>query len=139
MSASCDLSPPRYWETRYDPVWTRYTLSWFAPGAQAPRPLSTRFSIFMVPEDERTTVFHTFLHVKIAPGPYRLVAPLVRAVALWLGHREIAFDGRFIPTVADTPFAFDGMRLGRFDRPLVHNHKLLERIYWGAPEGEGTA
>lgn len=49
-----------------------------------------------------------------------------------LGQREIAYDGRFIPTVADTPFEWKGMRLGKYDRPLVHNHKLLERICWGS-------
>lgn len=119
------------WVTRYDPVWTCYTLRWFEKGTHRPRPLATRFSIFMVPVDDRTTEFHTFLHVQIAPGPYSLIAPLVKRVTLHLGHREIAFDGRFIPTVAATPFSFEGMRLGKFDRPLVHNHKLLERIYWG--------
>jgi phenylpropionate dioxygenase-like ring-hydroxylating dioxygenase large terminal subunit len=121
------------WVTRYDPVWTCYSLRWFDPSTRRQRPLATRFSIFMVPEDDRTTTFHVFMHVQIAPGLYSLVAPLVKAVALYLGHREIAYDGRFIPTVADTPFEWHGMRLGKFDRPLVHNHKLLERIYWGRP------
>jgi hypothetical protein len=59
----------------------------------------------------------------------------VKAVSLWLGHREIAFDGRFIPTVAHTPYAFKGMQLGRYDKPLVHNHKLLDRVYRGAAPG----
>ena len=129
------------WVTRYDPVWTRYTLRWFEAGTGKPRPLATRFSIFMVPEDERTTTFHTFLHVQIAPGFFSAFAPLVKAVALRLGHHEIAFDGRFIRTVADTPFSWSGMRLGKFDRPLIHNHKMLERIYWGRryrQEGAGA-
>jgi hypothetical protein len=127
------------WVTRFDPVSTVYTLRWYAPGSRKPRPLGTRFSIFMVPEDEKTTVFHTFLHVHIEPGPFAWIAPIVKAVALYLGHREIAYDGRFIPTVADTPFPFDGMRLGKFDRPLVHNHRLLRQVYWGiesAPAAE---
>lgn len=121
------------WVTRYDPVWTCYTLRWFEPRTQRPRPIATRFSIFMVPEDDRTTTFHTFLHVHIARGVYALIAPIVKAVALHLGRSEIAYDGRFIPTVADTPFEWTGMRLGKFDRPLIHNHRLLERIYWGRP------
>ncbi len=41
-----------------------------------------------------------------------------------------------MPKVAGTPFAWNGMRLGKFDRPLVHNHKLLERVYWGRRYGE---
>jgi len=129
------------WVTRYDPVWTSYTLRWFEAGTGKPRPLATRFSIFMVPEDERTTTFHTFLHVQIAPGFFSAFAPLVKAAALRLGHHEIGYDGRFIRTVADTPFSWNGMRLGKFDRPLIHNHKMLERIYWGRryrQEGAGA-
>jgi phenylpropionate dioxygenase-like ring-hydroxylating dioxygenase large terminal subunit len=122
------------WITRFDPVHITYTLRWYEPTKRAPRPVATRFSIFMVPTDARTTVFHVFLHVKIEPGPYTWIAPIVRAVSLWLGHREIAFDGRFIPTVADTPYAFQGMQLGRFDKPLVHNHRLLDRVYRGVGE-----
>lgn len=125
------------WVTRFDPVWTRYTLSWYTPDTHVARPLSARFSIFMVPEDDRTTVFHTFVHVRIQPGLYAHIAPLVKGVTRWLGHREIAFDGRFIPIVADTPFGFDGMRLGKFDKPLVHNHRLLRRVYQG--EGDPPA
>jgi hypothetical protein len=121
------------WVTRFDPVHITYTLRWYEPTQRVPRPVATRFSIFMVPQDARTTIFHVFLHVEIQPGVYRLIAPIVRAVSLWLGHREIAFDGRFIPTVADTPFAFHGMQLGRFDKPLVHNHRLLDRVYRGMP------
>ena len=74
-------------------------------------------------------MFHIFLHVKIEPGAYAWLAPIVKAVSLWLGHREIAFDGRFIPRVADTPYAFKGMQLGKFDKPLVHNHRLLNKVY----------
>ena len=41
------------------------------------------------------------MHVEIAPGPYRWIAPLVKAVALHLGHTEIAFDGRFFQMKSD--------------------------------------
>jgi phenylpropionate dioxygenase-like ring-hydroxylating dioxygenase large terminal subunit len=122
------------WVTRYDPVWTCYTLRWFDARTGAPRPLAARFSIFMVPEDERTTVFHTFLHAQIAPGFYSWVAPLVKAVTLYLAHREIAFDGRFIrrsPTHRSNGAACAS---ASSIAPSSHNHKLLEKIYWGTPQ-----
>lgn len=47
-------------------------------------------------------------------------------------------DRRYIPAVAETPFDFTGMRLDKFDKPLIHNHKLLERIYWGKAPKSGV-
>ena len=31
-----------------------------------------------------------------------------------------------------------GMRLGRFDKPLIHNRRLLDRLYWGRGEGDAN-
>ena len=45
------------------------------------------------------------------------------------------WDARFIPLVADTPYSLKGMRLGKYDKPVIHNRKLLRRIYWAeAPD-----
>jgi hypothetical protein len=43
---------------------------------------------------------------------------------------EIRDDARFIPTVKHTPSSMRGMRLGKFDKPLIHNRRLLDRIYF---------
>ena len=43
----------------------------------------------------------------------------------------IAGLAEFIPAVADVPFSTTGMRLGKYDKSLVQNHRLLESIYWG--------
>jgi hypothetical protein len=56
---------------------------------------------------------------------------MLRKLAVALSWYEIRDDARFIPTVADTPADLRGMRLGKYDKPLIHNHKLLEQLYWG--------
>jgi hypothetical protein len=119
------------WETRFDPVRTIYTLYWTEPGSQRRRGLTARAAIFMVPETERTTVFHVFVTTRIEDRRLRFFAPLVQKLAVALSWYEIRDDSRFIPTVADTPETLEGMRLGKYDKPLVHNHRLLKQLYWG--------
>lgn len=118
------------WITRFDPVRTIYDIYWTDPDTGKTRAAITRSVIFMVPEDERRTRFHVFVNVKIMQRRYRLIAPVVRQAAVALAWWEIRDDAKFIPTVADTPFEMKGMRLGKYDKPLVHNHKLLRKLYW---------
>jgi phenylpropionate dioxygenase-like ring-hydroxylating dioxygenase large terminal subunit len=119
------------WETRFDPVRTIYTLYWTDPRTRARRGMTARATIFMVPETERTTMFHVFVTVRFEQRRLRLIAPIVKTAARVLAWAEVRDDRIFIPIVADTPEDMKGMRLGRFDKPLVHNHKLLRSIYWG--------
>jgi len=121
------------WVTRFDPVRTDYRVSWVSRVGRE-RPVCARAVIFMVPETATTTRFHVFNFVRLSNPHLRFLLPLFRRVALGLAWWEIRDDARFIPTVADTPFSFQGMRLDRYDRPLVHNHKLLERLYLGPGE-----
>ena len=62
---------------------------------------------------------------------FRPLMPVVRRAQRVLAWFEIRDDARFIPTVADTPYSFKGMRLGKYDKPIIHQRKLLERIYFG--------
>lgn len=116
------------WTTTFDPPCTVYTLRWRHPETGAPRPVTARFAIYFVAETARTTLLSAIVFAKVEPG-WRVLMPIVRRYVPLIGQREIEDDQRFIPTVADTPYSFTGMRLGRFDRPLVHNRKLLERLY----------
>lgn len=118
------------WVTRFDPVRTIYTLYWTAPEDGRRRGMTAKAAIFMVPETERTTRFHVFVTARIDSFRLRLVAPIVKKSAVLLAWAEVLDDARFIPTVADTPEDMKGMRLGKYDKPLVHNHKLLRRLYW---------
>lgn len=116
------------WVTRFDPIRTTYTLSWNSANTGAPRPVVSRFVIYFVPETDRTTWLHSLVYAKIRPS-LRFLFPVVRRVVPLVGKNEVNDDGRFIPHVADTPFSLEGMRLGKYDKPIIHNHRLLERIY----------
>jgi phenylpropionate dioxygenase-like ring-hydroxylating dioxygenase large terminal subunit len=122
------------WTTRFDPVRTVYEISWTSPSGVM-RPFVTRSAIFMVPETADTTRFFVLATMRLVDPRLRPVLPLVKKAALGLAWLEVDDDRRFIPTVAGTPASLRGMRLGRFDKPLVHNHKLLERLYWGRGAG----
>ena len=123
------------WVTRFSPVHTVYTLSWTSPTGQ-PRPAAMRAAIFFVPETERATQIVTFAWSRLADARYRRLMPLVRAAALALAWKEVHDDVRFVRHVADTPFDLAGMRLDKYDAPLVHNHRLLRRIYFGVGSSE---
>lgn len=118
------------WVTRFDPVRTDYTITHVLPDG-SPSPLALRAVIYMVPEGKSRTRFRVFVSTKDA---HPLRAKLSRALAplvVGLTYKELWDDARFVPTVAKTPWSFEGMRLGKYDKPLVHNRKLLERIYLG--------
>jgi phenylpropionate dioxygenase-like ring-hydroxylating dioxygenase large terminal subunit len=119
------------WVTRFDPVCTVYETKWVNPKNDETRPLRITSPIFFVPETRGTTMVHTFVFARIGP-PYTRFLPILKHVATAVAWGEIRDDARFIPTVAGTPASTVGMRLGRFDKPLVHNHRLLERLYYAA-------
>ncbi|WP_375770196.1 Rieske 2Fe-2S domain-containing protein [Archangium gephyra] len=118
-----------HWVTRFDPVRTDYTISWTGPAGEQ-RPFTTRVIIFFVPETAHTTRLHTFSFGQLHDARLRPLMPLVRRIALLLSWYEIRDDARFIPLVAHTPYSLKGMRLGKYDKPLIHHRKLLERIYF---------
>ncbi|MBK7861306.1 MAG: Rieske 2Fe-2S domain-containing protein [Archangiaceae bacterium] len=133
-----DLAPgDRYhneWVTRFDPVRTEYTIFWSKPDG-ARRPFVTRSTIYMVPETAKTTWFHVFITTHLE-GSYPLRAWLFRAAALGLGWWEVRDDAKFLPQVADvTPAGRLTGKLGRFDKPVIHNRKLLEGQYFGEAAG----
>jgi phenylpropionate dioxygenase-like ring-hydroxylating dioxygenase large terminal subunit len=118
------------WTTHFDPVRTIYSISWSDPRTGQTRGAMTRSAIFMVPETDKTTRFHVFVTTKVVSRRLQLIRPIVDRAAVGLAWWEILDDARFIPTVADTPEDMTGMRLGKFDKPLVRNHKLLRDLYW---------
>ncbi|MFL5351389.1 Rieske 2Fe-2S domain-containing protein [Archangium sp.] len=122
-----------HWVTRFDPVRTDYTVSWTSSTGQ-PRPFTTRAIIFFVPETATTTRLHAFSFGLLHAARLRPLLPLVRRAALALTWFEIRDDARFIPLVAHTPYSMKGMRLGKYDKPLIHHRKLLERLYFAQDE-----
>ncbi|NMO20891.1 Rieske 2Fe-2S domain-containing protein [Pyxidicoccus fallax] len=117
------------WVTRFDPVRSQYTVSWETPDG-TPRPFITQANIFFVPETARTTRLHAFSFLRCTIPAMRPLLPLAAKAASALTWWEVRDDSLFIPTVADTPYSHKGMRLDRFDKPLVHQRRLMERIYY---------
>jgi phenylpropionate dioxygenase-like ring-hydroxylating dioxygenase large terminal subunit len=118
------------WVTRFDPVRTEYNLHWSDDRGNA-RPFWIKAPIYMVPETPRRTRFHVFTYFKCTDRGLRALMPVLKPVLMRSVREEIEADARFIPTVADTPLDLKGMKLGRFDKPLAHQRKLLRSIYWG--------
>jgi phenylpropionate dioxygenase-like ring-hydroxylating dioxygenase large terminal subunit len=121
------------WQTRFDPVRTIYAIYWTSPDGATRRPIAIRATVYMVPETARTTRFHTFLTLRLGDRRLQRVTRALQKLAIFLARREFADDARFIRHVADTPESMAGMRLGKFDKPLIHNHRLLRTLYWGEP------
>jgi len=109
-------------------------LTWLEPKTRKTRGAVHRTQIFLVPETERTTRFHVFVHLHFERRLLRMFTPALKPISVALAYREILDDARFIPIVADTPEEITGMRLSKFDKPVVHNRRLLRRIYWNRQE-----
>jgi len=120
------------WVTRFEPLHAVFTFRWEAPGGE-PRPLSVRSAVFMVPETDVQTRFHVFVFVNVASGSLlRRFLPAVNRAALFIGRREVAADARIVRHVRHLD-SLDGLRLTKFDKPVIHNRKLLDSLYFGVP------
>lgn len=118
------------WVTRFDPVRSEYTIRW-TTASGAPRPFVTRAHIFFVPETATTTRLHVFSFLRAENPLFRPLLPVAAKAAVALTWWEVRDDAQFIPTVAGTPYSHKGMRLDKYDKPLVHQRRLMERIYYG--------
>ena len=125
------------WFTRFDPVQTVYTFGWQDPETGAPRPITTRAAVFLVPETASTTWLHMIIFVRIGPSVQRRFRRAVHWLARYIAGKELKQDAWILGHVAAAPFDLQGMRLTRFDRALVHNRKLLRTVYWQGGEGAG--
>jgi len=119
------------WVTRFDPVHAVYTFWWEDPVSGGRRPVRTRAAVFLVPEAEALTRAHMFLFLDIRPSPQHLLRWLTHWMARRIASLELSRDAALTAQVAAAPVGLAGMRLMRFDEALIHNRKLLDRIYWG--------
>lgn len=122
------------WVHRFDPVHAIYEMRWTSARTGRERPFRTRSAVFLVPEGPRVTRLVVFTFVAASPV-FRPALPLVCRLTAALGRREIDDDARFLATMTWVPTGLSGQRLARFDKPLVHNRRLLDRIYWGERDG----
>ena len=118
------------WVTRFSPIHSIYELSWHDPTNRAQRPFSLRVGIVFVPQGERSTHIVSFLFTRLE-GRHAVPRKLLDAAAYAMGWKEVWDDARWVRHVADTQRGFEGMRLTRFDKPLAHNRKLADALYFG--------
>jgi phenylpropionate dioxygenase-like ring-hydroxylating dioxygenase large terminal subunit len=120
------------WVTRFSPIHSIYTLSWRDPKTDLERPFSLRVAICFVPETERTTHIVSFMFSRLTTKT--LVPRRMRdAVAFAMGWKEVWDDVRWVRRIADTQLGLEGMKLTRFDKPLAHNRKLADALYFSSP------
>jgi phenylpropionate dioxygenase-like ring-hydroxylating dioxygenase large terminal subunit len=120
------------WVTRFSPIHSIYTLTWRDPRTDAARPFAIRVAICFVPETDRRTQIVSFMFTRL-DGKSRVPRRLLDAAALAMGWKEVWDDARWVRHIADTQLGFEGMRLTRFDKPLAHNRRLTDELYYAAP------
>lgn len=124
------------WVTRFDPLRALFSFSWEDAKTGAVRPLKLKTMIYITPEAAKTTRFHVFLFVKLDAPRLRFMMPVIKRAAMLMGWYEVKDDMEFARHLADTPHELKGMRLGKFDKPVIHNNKLLNSIYLAQPAEE---
>jgi phenylpropionate dioxygenase-like ring-hydroxylating dioxygenase large terminal subunit len=122
------------WVTRFDPVRFNFEFRWLEPHTQRERQSAINLCVVMVPETPTTTRHYTFLHTRLSARLQRL-RPIVDAVFRIITRREVKADADFLGCI---PHDWDprGARLDKYDKPIVHNRKLLRELYWEHGESE---
>lgn len=121
-----------HFETRFDPIRSVYTSHWENPDTGRRGPVSAKTVVFKVPETATTTRFHTFLYLGLAEGSmHARLRPVIERIALGFVRLEWWMDGRWTRHLADTVPDLDGQRLGKYDKTVIRNRKLLRSIYLG--------
>ena len=121
------------WVTRFDPVRFNFEFRWLNTRTQTQRPTAINLCVMMVPETETTTHHYTFIHTRLSQR-LQLVRPVVDSVFRFFTKREVASDAKFLQHVP-ADWEPHGARLNKYDKPIVHNRKLLHELYWGlSPE-----
>ena len=126
-----------HFESRFDPVRHVYTSYWTDRSSGERRPVSTITVVYMLPETEATTRFHTFVYVKVDQAwRARMMEPLVLRFAEAFVRLEWWMDARWVRRIAGTGASLQGLRLGKYDKTVIRNRKLLRAIYFGEPAAD---
>nr|HEX4315801.1 Rieske 2Fe-2S domain-containing protein [Kofleriaceae bacterium] len=125
------------WTTRFDPVRFEFQFRWHEPHSKRERPTAINLCVIMVPETATTTRHYTFMHTRLSPRLHRL-RPIVDKVFRFLTAREVKADADFLKSIP-LDWTPTGARLDKYDKPLVHNRKLLRERYWGHAAGTGDS
>ncbi len=123
-----------HWLTRFEPVRGQYHVFWMSADARTKRKLSSKLTIYMIPERERVTRIVVFIHTKLeGRRRFGLSHGLLKRLIVLATRLEVSDDARFLVHMKDAPLTTKGMRLGRLDGVILHNRRLLERLYFRRP------
>jgi hypothetical protein len=115
---------------RYSPVhWTFHT-KWGTNGGEEPL-LSVRGAGIIVPERENQTRVYNLVFVKVHSPKLKPLTPLLGKLSFRVSKQEIERDRVLLNKIGPVGVKTAGMRLGALDGQLVHNRKLLQKIYFG--------
>ena len=106
----------------------QYHLFWKSPEGKA-RNFSSKATLFIVPESERSIRVIAFIHTRLERRGLGLPYPLIKRMVIAATRYEIRTDARFLLSVKDMPITTKGMRLGKMDGVILHNRRLLNRLY----------
>lgn len=119
------------WETRFDPVCTTYVAVGSTKDGIKKAPLQQRVAIYFVPNNAGKTTLHVIQYATFDNPKWNWTLALTRRLALAITRWDLNFDRDFTEKLGQIPYSFRGMRLGKYDQPLFHGRKLLEKIYFG--------
>jgi phenylpropionate dioxygenase-like ring-hydroxylating dioxygenase large terminal subunit len=130
------MKPSQYfrndWEVKFDPPRITYTVQMTDSAGHLDSPAMSRVRIFFVPIGANRTRLHMFQYAKYINPKYNFLLQLFKPTLVGWAKKDIMNDFHFTKKIAHVPYEFHGMRLGKYDAPLVHGRRLLKKIYFGA-------
>lgn len=116
---------------RFQPVHLELTNYWLNPHTQNRRYSQMSGAVFFNPISRTETDLMLFGFTTRNSG--LLARALKKAFLTGVIHVETLLDKRMMEAIADKNPDVRGMKLGRFDRPLVAIRDRISSLYWGAP------
>jgi phenylpropionate dioxygenase-like ring-hydroxylating dioxygenase large terminal subunit len=117
------------WTTRFSPLSGVFDHWWTAPDRTTERLVRWRGFLFFTPVNDRTTKVFSITYAK---SRYSLPGgglPLVRWKLRAEAKREIQADAEILKHMSSYDTGMQGMKLGRFDKPLGLIRERINRVY----------
>ncbi|NIF27263.1 aromatic ring-hydroxylating dioxygenase subunit alpha [Pantoea sp. Tr-811] len=125
-----DISHNRF-HTLFNPVRSTYE-SWVTcQTRQVSIGGHIKTTIFFVPNADNRTTLYSFVHSRASDRKSAFFQKHFRPFILRFIKKEFEADGSFSSQLSHLPYALNGARLGKYDKPLVVHRRMLERIYLG--------
>jgi len=121
-------------EIKFQPVHLKLSNYWLNPETQARRYTQMSGAVFFNPVSATETDLMLFgFTTKHDSAVARFMKKVFLTAVI---HVETILDKRMMEGIADKNPAIEGMKLGRFDRPLFALRERIQRLYWGNGEAD---